>query len=472
MAERSTNRTVAPFLVATFTSSIATLALTTVLGKQVFDLTGREIDLGLLGLVEFAPNALLVLVTGTLADRVDRRRMASIAMFGEAVVIAGIAWYASTDPTSSVPIFALTLCFGIARAFATPPSRALPADLVPPEKLPWLTVRYSGSWQVAAIVGPVLGGFLYTVDVWVPYAAVAVLMVGASISMMCVVPRLQSRRDGARVDEPFTVETIVSDAMLEAAVEPSERQPVAAPPVRGNFHEALEGLRFIRGEPALLGAISLDLFAVLFGGAVALLPAIAEDRLHVGAVGLGWLRAAVGVGAALMTLALAFRPLRRHVGVALLLAVAVFGIGTIALGVTTSFAVAFVALAVLSAADAISVFIRATLVPLITPDDKRGRVLAVEMVFIGASNELGAFESGVAGQLIGPDGCGDPRWGVHARRRRRLVVALPGPAATSTGSRGWPSGSRPRPGTEVPRGSGFAADLSMSRVREGTTESL
>jgi predicted MFS family arabinose efflux permease len=156
--------------------------------------------------------------------------------------------------------------------------------------------------------------------------------------------------------------------------------------------------------PILLGAISLDLFAVLFGGAVALLPAIAEDRLGVGAVGLGWLRAAGGLGAGLVTVALAVRPIRRHVGIKLLVAVAVFGLTTIALGLTTSFVVAFLALAVLSGADSISVFIRATLVPLVTPEDKRGRVLSVENVFIGASNELGAFESGVAGQILGPAG--------------------------------------------------------------------
>jgi hypothetical protein len=152
----------------------------------------------------------------------------------------------------------------------------------------------------------------------------------------------------------------------------------------------------------LFGAIALDLVAVLFGGAVALLPALAEERLGVGAVGLGWLRAAVGIGAALVTIVLAVKPVTRRVGSTLLIAVAVFGAGTIVLGVTTSFVIAFVALAIASGADAVSVFIRGTLVPLVTPADKRGRVLAVETVFIGASNELGAFESGVAGQLLGP----------------------------------------------------------------------
>jgi predicted MFS family arabinose efflux permease len=163
-------------------------------------------------------------------------------------------------------------------------------------------------------------------------------------------------------------------------------------------------LRFVRSQPVLLGAISLDLFAVLFGGAVALLPAIAKDRLGVGAVGLGWLRAASGIGAAMMTTVLAVRPLRRRVGRTLLSVVAVFGLFTIVLGVTTNFTIAFVALIILSAADAVSVFIRATLVPLVTPDSKRGRVLAVENVFIGASNELGGFESGVAAQLLSTAG--------------------------------------------------------------------
>src|SRR5687768_16586885 len=160
---------------------------------------------------------------------------------------------------------------------------------------------------------------------------------------------------------------------------------------RAGFRDALEGLVFIRRHPILLGAISLDLFAVLFGGAVALLPAIADDRLGVGAVGLGWLRAAGGIGAGLVTFALALRPLRRRVGKVLLGVVAMFGVGTVALGLTSSFAVALVAMAVLSGADAVSVFIRSTLVPLVTPPEARGRVLAVENIFIGASNQAGDF---------------------------------------------------------------------------------
>jgi MFS family permease len=163
----------------------------------------------------------------------------------------------------------------------------------------------------------------------------------------------------------------------------------------------MEGLRFIKRTPVLLAAISLDLFAVLFGGAVALLPVIAEERLHVGDVAYGWLRAAPGFGAAVMAITIAFRPVRRRVGPTLLCVVAVFGVATVVLGVTRSYVVAFAALVVLSAADMVSVFIRGSIVPLVTPDDKRGRVLAVENVFIGASNELGAFESGVAAQALG-----------------------------------------------------------------------
>ena len=396
-------RSVGAFLAATLSSSAAALALDTVLGKQIFDLTGREIDLGLIGLAVFAPNALLVLVTGSLADRFDRRRIAAISLVAEAACVAGLAWYTTTSPTASLPIFLFTIAFGTARAFATPATRALPPDIVVPERLPWLTVRYSGTWQAAAIVGPVLGGFLYAVDVWVPYVAVSILLVVAAVALLSVEirPDVRVGRRDPQV-EPQSEREINASALLEASVEATEGEMagVASP---GRLHEALEGLRFIRSQPALLGAISLDLFAVLFGGAVALLPAIAAD-LGVGAVGLGWLRAATGIGAALMTIGLAWRPVHRHVGVTLLGAVAAFGIFTIVLGVTGSFAVAFVALAALSAADAISVFIRATLVPLITPEDKRGRVFAVEMVFIGASNELGGFESGVAGQLIGTTG--------------------------------------------------------------------
>ena len=390
-------RSVIALLVSVFCSTTASMAQTTVLGKQVYDLTGRVLDLGLLGLAEFAPAAVFVLVTGSVADRFDRRRVAAVAALGEAAVGAALAWYASTDPTSATPIFLMVLAFGVARAFAAPATRALPSDIAPPDRLPWLVARNSATWQAAIVVGPVLGGFLFTVHVWLPYLATTALLVVAAIAVGSVhVPRPH-----APADRPSDA-TVHTDAMVEAAVEPAAGHGTAAAPARAGWHEALEGLRFIRRQPTLLGAISLDLFAVLFGGAVALLPAIAKDRLGVGAVGLGWLRAAGGIGAGAVTVSLALRPVTRRVGRTLLATVAAFGVGTIVLGVTTSFVLAFIAMLTLSGADSISVFIRATLVPLVTPEDKRGRVLAVENVFIGASNELGAFESGVVGQLIGP----------------------------------------------------------------------
>jgi MFS family permease len=366
-------RSVVALLSSVFASSSAMALLSTVLGKLVFDITDSELALGLLGLAEFAPALILVFVTGPLADRMDRRRLAALALGVEALVLAGLTVYVSTDPTSTLPIFLLVIAYGTARAFATPATRSLPADTVPPTRLPWLTARQALTWQGALVLGPVLGGFLYVVAPWVPFAAAVVLVSVAALTVLTV-HVLPFERPGPEAE----------------GAEPS------------GVHEAMEGLRFVRSRPILLGAISLDLFAVLFGGAVALLPAIAEDRLGVGAVGLGWLRAATGIGAGVVALALTVRPMSRRIGRTLLACVALFGVGTIVLGVTTNFAIAFVALLVLSGADAVSVFIRSTLVPLVTPADKRGRVLAVEAVFIGASNELGAFESGVVGQLLGP----------------------------------------------------------------------
>jgi hypothetical protein len=235
----------------------------------------------------------------------------------------------------------------------------------------------------------VIGGFLYVIHPAVPFVAMTAFLAIASASMLFV--------------DTSAGRSHVAPTPLDE-VELAAERSTASPPATGRLREAFEGLRFIRGSPVLLAAISLDLFAVLFGGAVALLPAIAEDRLGVGAVGLGWLRAAGGIGAAAVTIVIARRPVTRRVGPTLLISVAIFGAFTIVLGVTREFVVAFIAIAVLSGADSISVFIRSTLVPLVTPFDKRGRVLAVESVFIGASNELGAFESGVVGQLLGAPG--------------------------------------------------------------------
>ncbi|MDY7100734.1 MAG: MFS transporter [Actinomycetota bacterium] len=369
--ERRWTRSTIALLTASLCSSTASLALVTAIGKHVYDITASELDLGLLGLAEFAPAALLVLVTGAVADRWDRRRIAAVAAVGEAGAVVLLLWYLSTDPSAVTPVFGLVVAFGVARAFSAPALRSLPADIVAPERLPWLTARWAGSFQIAAVLGPVLGGTMYAVDELAPYVVVVALFLAAAIAVS-LVPR----------------------PMFDTGAD--------VVPTRRGLAQAFDGFRFVRGHPILLGAISLDLFAVLFGGALALLPAIAEERLGVGAVGYGWLRAATGIGAGLVTLVLAVRPVERHVGRKLLIAVLGFGLATILLATTTSYAVAFVALLLAAGSDAVSMFIRVTLVPLVTPPAMRGRVLALENVFIGASNELGAFESGVTGQLLGP----------------------------------------------------------------------
>jgi MFS family permease len=373
------DRSTAVLLAAYLATSTASMALVTAAGKQAYDMTGRELDLGLLGLAEFIPAAVLVLVTGAVADRYDRRRVGSIAVLVEALAALLFAAYAGSAPTAIAPLLGFAVLFGVGRAFAAPSLRSLPADIVAPERLPWLVARWAITWQSAMIIGPVAAGFLYAVDVRAPYVLAAVLFGLAAVAL----PTVRSGAPGGAPPTPAPAGA-----------------PAAAP--RPGLRDALDGLRFVRRQPVLLGAISLDLFAVLFGGALALLPAVAEDRLGVGAVGFGWLRAANGIGAAAVTGVLAFRPLYRHVGRTLLAAVALFGAATIVLGVTTHYAVAFAAIIVASGADALSVFVRTTLVPLVTPANMRGRVLSVENVFIGASNELGAFESGVVGQLLGP----------------------------------------------------------------------
>jgi MFS family permease len=408
---------VVALLATTTLAATAALVQVVALGKQIYDITGRDLDLGLLGLAEFLPAVLLVTVTGTMADRVDRRRIATIGLLGEAAASAGLAWNALSGSTSVWQIYALVIVFGTARAFVTPAMRAMPPDIAPVGGLPRLIAFGAAGWQTAMIVGPVAAGFLYVVSPAAPFIACVVLTVSGSVLVRFARPRrdhavappsLTGPQAAALVDlgeESRAGESIEALAESYAGISGAAEAPVEPPaPSKGRIHEAFEGLRVIRANPVLLGAISLDLFAVLFGGAVALLPALAANRYGVGAVGLGWLRAATGIGAAAVTIWLSARPISRHIGRTLYLVVALFGVFTIVLGVTRSFGVAFVALLLLSAADSVSVFIRSTLVPLVTPSPARGRVMAVEGVFLGASNELGAFESGVAGQLLGTAG--------------------------------------------------------------------
>jgi MFS family permease len=341
----------------------------TALLKQAYDITGRKSDLGWMGLAEFLPIALLVLVTGSVADHFNRKAIALITVGAEVFTSAALLFYAMSRPTSVVPLFGIAFAFGIARAFQAPAMRSMPPMVAPAGALPKVIALYSATWTGATILGPALGGFLYAVDPWVAYLGSTILIFASWLVL--------------------SLQTFVREP------------PPADPDNRPTLRTAVEGLVFIRRTPVLLAAIALDLFAVLFGGAVALIPVIAKDRLGVGDVAYGWLRAAPGFGAAAMALLMAARPVRRHVGRTLLTVVGVFGVGTVVLGVTRNYLLAFLALMVLSAADMVSVFIRGSLVPLVTPDEKRGRVLAVESVFIGASNELGAFESGMVAQAVG-----------------------------------------------------------------------
>ena len=355
---------------ALFLTAFSSVGQVTILGKQVFDMTGRPLDLGLLGFAEFIPVFLFAPIAGSVADTFDRRKVYAAGLIGEALSSIAFFAYVSTDPTALWPIVLIVVGFGTSRAFAAPASRALPIDIAPPHLVERVVALRTLVFQAGIISGPIVFGFVFVVGPEYPYLVAAV---GFGLAMIVA----------------LTIKTPPIERLAKAT---GYREAI------GN---ATEGLRLIRRNPILGGAITLDLFAVLLGGAVALLPAIADERLGVGAVGLGWLRASIGVGAAVTAGALSVRPIRRRVGPTLLTAVAVFGLATIVLGLTRSYVVAFLSLMVLAAADAISMFIRATLVPLATPEAMRGRVLAVENVFIGASNELGAVESGVVGQWLG-----------------------------------------------------------------------
>ena len=355
------------YLLSSTLSSGAAMLLVTALFKQVYDLTGDALDIGLIGLAQFVPSLLLVLVSGVVADRFDRRRIVALFLVGRAVCAVMLIAFTLTDSTRVWPLFTIAFLLGSVDAMIAPAHRAMPPLVSPPGMLPRVVGMWTATFTAAMIIGPALGGFLYSIDQVLPYVVAGVVFVVATIPVLMI--------------------------EYQRAAVPMRDRPT--------LRLAMEGLHFVRRTPVVLAAISLDLFAVLFGGAVALIPAVAEDRLGVGDVAYGWLRAAPGFGAGLMAIVLAVWPVRRRVGPTLLVVVAIFGIGTIVFGITRNYAVAFAALVVLSGADMISMYIRGSLVPLVTPDDQLGRVTSVEGVFIGASNELGAFESGVAASALG-----------------------------------------------------------------------
>ncbi|MBF6990478.1 MULTISPECIES: MFS transporter [Cupriavidus] len=343
---------------------------TVAVGWQMYDLTRDPLMLGMVGLVQFLPSVVLILMSGHVADRFDRRRIVRTCQSIEALLAAGMAVVSLTGWIDSHHIFIFVALIGATRAFENPTLQALLPSVVAPRQLPRAVALASSAGQTAIIIGPAIGGFAYVAGPGVVYALSATLFVIAAV----LVSGITLRQAAQRLTAPVSVSTVFA------------------------------GFAYIRSRPVLLGAISLDLFAVLLGGAVALLPIYARDILHTGPWGLGLLRSSPAVGALVMALWLARHPLNRRSGRIMFGAVALFGVATVVFGVSTWLPLSMAALVVLGASDMISVVVRSTLVQLDTPDDMRGRVGAVNSVFIGASNQLGEFESGVTAALFGPVG--------------------------------------------------------------------
>lgn len=355
------------YFTARFLSTFGLQIISVAVGWQIYDLTRNPFDLGLVGLIQFLPALVLILFTGAAADRYGRRTImmvCEIIIGACALALLVLTW---RGLTSVLPIFAVLLVIGISRAFFAPASQSLAPNLVPARDLPNAIAWNSTSWQTATIVGPVAGGLLYGLGPIMPYLVALGLFVLGTIAIILVPPPMQRGR--------------------------SETQ---------SWKALVAGFSYVRHQKIVLGAISLDMFAVLLGGAVALMPVFARDVLELGPTGLGWLRAAPGIGAIGMAIFLASRPMRRHAGVAMFIAVGAFGAATMVFGLSTSPLVSICALVVMGASDMISVYVRQSLVQLWTPDELRGRVSAVNMVFIGASNELGEFRAGTMAALIGP----------------------------------------------------------------------
>ena len=360
------------YIVGLLAFTLAVQIQGTVVGWQIYELTHAKLALGLIGLAEAVPFIGAALFAGHVADRHDRRRV-TLAALG-VLVLCSIAllvapWCLTSSPRSVIPaVFGVIVVSGFARSFLQPARQALGAELVPRELYGNAITWRSGAWQLAAVVGPAVGGLLFAAGgTTLSYAADVVLMLLGAAAIGTIRHRSQIRHE----------HTEAISKSLGA------------------------GLRFVWGAPILLGALSLDMFSVLFGGAVALLPVFAAEILHVGPQGLGLLRAAPAIGAVLTSAALAYLPPFRKAGWTLLRAVALFGVCMLAFGLSTSFVLSIVILALSGAADMVSVFIRSTLIQTMTPAHMLGRVSAVNSIFIGSSNEIGMFESGVTAQLFG-----------------------------------------------------------------------
>lgn len=342
-------------------------------GWQVYEITKRPLDLGLTGLVQFLPGVFLFLLAGHAVDRFDRRKLLTLCYGGyglsSALLLAitlRFEWLRRAETVA--PIFAILFLVGVVRSFSMPASRALLPQLVPEEHFQSAVAWNSGIFQCATILGPALGGLLYAFSRG-PSLVYGVALFAAIISVLTTLKIQVQRRPRPR--EPFTMQTVFA------------------------------GFRYLWTHKLVLGSISLDLFAVLLGGAVALLPVYAKEILRTGPWGLGLLRSAPGIGAGVMALLIAYQPIRRRAGATMLWCVAGFGVFTIVFGLSRSLVLSLVALFLVGASDMVSVVVRGVLIQLDTPDEMRGRVNAVDMIFIGASNELGEFESGLAAQWFG-----------------------------------------------------------------------
>jgi MFS family permease len=356
------------YMLARFLTVISTEMQALAVGWQIYSLTHRPLDLGLVGLAQFAPGVLLFLIAGHTADRIPRQRIIA-ACFGAFSVCSLLLLTLAVRGVATVwPIYAVLLGNGIVRAFNGPAGQAFLPLLVAAEDFPNAITWGSSIFQAATVLGPMVGGAIYAAFA----SPIPVFSCSAAGYLIAL----------------FTVLRI-------------RLQPIARPRTAATSEMVLEGIRYIWRNKLILGSISLDLFAVLLGGAVALLPVYARDILKVGTLGLGLLRSAPAVGAVAMALALAHRPIRRRAGPTLFACVFGFGVFTIVFGLSRSVAVSLAALALLGACDMVSVIVRHTLVQLTTPDEMRGRVSAVNMLFIGASNEVGQFESGVTAQWFG-----------------------------------------------------------------------
>jgi MFS family permease len=365
------------YWIARFSAVLATMGMVVIIGYQVYDVARADygmsvkeaaFQLGILGLAQFVPIALLTPVAGWAADRFERRTVARIANAIDMLVAFALGWLTWQDGLTLPLLFALAALHGVARVFVNPAMAAIAPNIVPPVQLPKAIAMSSIAWQMGSVAGPALGGFLYVAHASAPYWAAAALMLIAIVSLTPI------RR-------------------------------VVPPPIAGERHpvrQMIEGVTYVRHHRFLLGAITLDLFAVLLGGATAMLPVYARDILHVGTEGLGLLRAAPAVGAAIVALWYSFAPLRRNVGIKMLLSVAAFGAMTIVFGLSQSMILSLVALTLLGAFDMLSVYVRSSLVQLHTPDAMRGRVSAVSGLAISASNELGELQSGIAAAILGP----------------------------------------------------------------------